>query len=153
LRPVGDEDLAFLRRVYSSTRTEELAVTGWDDATKEAFLAQQFAAQHAHYLGNYEGATYDVVIVDGEPAGRLYVARWDDEIRVMDVALLPEHRGRGVGTRLLESLLEEGERSGKKVSIHVERANPAVALYERLGFEPVEEKGVYVLMERVSAGE
>lgn len=133
--------------MYASTRAEELAVTGWDDATMAAFIAHQFAAQHTHYMSNYEGASYDVILVHGEPAGRLYVARWGGEIRVMDVALLPAHRGKGIGSFLLESILAEAAASKRKVSVHVERANPAMTLYRRLGFELVEEKEVYVLME------
>jgi GNAT superfamily N-acetyltransferase len=147
LRPARPSDEDFLRRVYASTREEELAPTGWDDATKEAFLAQQFRAQHEHYVANYEGAAFDIVLVEGEPAGRLYVMRWPETIRVMDISLLPGHRGRGIGARLLERLMDEASAVGKPVTIHVERNNRAMTLYERLGFEEVEERGVYVLME------
>ncbi len=86
--------------------------------------------------------------VDGVPAGRLYVARWPGEIRVMDIALLPEFRGRGIGSRLLRAIIEEAESSRCAVSIHVERMNPALSLYERLGFRLREDKGVYLLLER-----
>ena len=146
LRPVVPADMGFLYRVYASTREDELAVTGWDDATKSAFLQQQFRAQHEHYLANYDGATYDVIAVDDDPAGRLYVARWEREIRVMDISLLPELRGRGIGGSLLRTLLEEGARTRKDVTVHVEHANRARELYRRLGFEDVHEQGVYVLM-------
>ena len=148
LRAARPEDEDFLRRVYGSTRTEELAVTGWDEATKDAFIAHQFDAQDKHYRTNYEGASYHVVLVDGEPAGRLYVARWPEEVRVMDVALLPEYRGRGVGSTLLAEVIEEAESAGKAVSVHVERANPALSLYRRFGFEEAGEHGVYLLMKR-----
>lgn len=146
LRPARDDDAAFLRAVYGSTREEELEPTGWTREQKDWFIDQQFRAQDKYYKEHYEGATYDVVVVDGEPAGRLYVARWEDEIRIMDVALLPEFRGRGIGERLLEPLLAEGADAGIPVSIHVERSNRAMSLYLRLGFAPVEERGVYVLM-------
>lgn len=148
LRPARPEDEDFLRRVYGSTRAEELAATGWDEAMKEAFVAQQFDAQRTHYLSNYESATYEVILVDDAPAGRLYVARWPDEIRVMDIALLPEFRGRGIGTRLLHDLLAEADVAGKIVSIHVERNNPALSLYRRLAFEEAGERGVYLLLKR-----
>jgi ribosomal protein S18 acetylase RimI-like enzyme len=147
LRPVEPDDMEFVARVYASTRAEELAPTGWDEATTNAFLSQQFRAQHDYYLENYENASYDVVLVDGEPAGRLYVARWPEEVRVMDISLLPAHRGRGAGERLLRALMDEAARAGKKVSVHVERQNRALELYRRLGFEEVEDRGVYVLME------
>ena len=146
LRPARDEDRDFLRAVYGSTREEELAPTGWAREQKDAFIAHQFHAQDTYYKQHYEGATYDVVLVDGEPAGRLYVARWKAEIRIMDIALLPRFRGHGIGERLLAPLLREGEEAGKTVSIHVEQSNRAVSLYRRLGFVEVGEHGVYKLM-------
>lgn len=146
-RPITDEDLPFLARLYASTRQEELAVTPWTEEQKQAFLQQQFEAQHRHYQEHYPEASFDVLQVDGEAAGRLYVSRWTREIRIVDIALLPEYRNRGIGSRVLEDLLDEGRRSGKSVSIHVEKSNPALRLYERLGFEPIEDKGVYLLME------
>lgn len=146
-RPITDDDLPFLSRLYASTREEELSVTPWSDDEKRTFLTQQFEAQHRHYREYYADASFDVLLVDGEPAGRLYVSRWSDEIRIVDVALLPEYRNRGIGGRVLEDLLDEGRRTGKAVSIHVEKNNPALRLYERLGFEPIEDKGVYLLME------
>src|SRR6185437_16635571 len=104
-------------------------------------------AQDAYYREHYASAAFDVIEVDGEPAGRLYVARWDHDIRIIDIALLPEYRGRGIGTALLRELLAEAAADGKRLSIHVELNNPARRLYERLGFVQVEERGVYLLME------
>lgn len=147
-RPIREEDHDFLRRLYASTRDEELAqVTDWSAEQKEAFLSQQFEAQHHHYQKYYPEASFDLILDDGEPIGRLYVSRWEREIRLVDVALAPEARGRGIGTSLLRDLLAEGERTGKTVSIHVERFNPALRLYRRLGFREIEEKGPYFLME------
>lgn len=127
---------------------EELAVVPWDDAQKDAFLRMQFDAQDAWWHENYGDASFDVILVEGEPAGRLYVHRGPSEIRIVDVALLPEHRGGGVGTRLLGDLLAEANEAGKSVTIHVERMNPALRLYERLGFSVAEDKGVYLFLER-----
>jgi ribosomal protein S18 acetylase RimI-like enzyme len=148
LRPAGDHDYDFFRRVFASTRAEELELVPWSDEQKRAFLAQQFAAQSAHYAEHYADASFDVILVDGEPAGRLIVARREGAILIVDIALLPEHRSRGVGTRLLSALIDEAEASGRKLSIHVEMHNPARTLYERLGFRPVGVEGVYVRMER-----
>jgi ribosomal protein S18 acetylase RimI-like enzyme len=133
--------------VYASTRTEELAPLAWTEGEKAAFLRMQFAAQHRYYRESYTSSRFDVVLVDGRPAGRLYVARWPEEIRVIDVALLPEFRRRGVGTALLRMLLDEGAERGLPVRIHVERQNPALALYERLGFRLLEDRGVYLFLE------
>jgi GNAT superfamily N-acetyltransferase len=148
LRPIDDGDLPFLRGLYASTREEELAGVDWPAAQLEAFLDQQFAAQHRWYQEQYEGASFDVVEVAGEPAGRLYVARWPTEVRLVDVSLLPAWRGRGVGTALLQAVIAEASAAGKPVSIHVERMNRALGLYARLGFRLREDKGMYLLLER-----
>lgn len=147
LRPIGPDDMDFLLRVYRSTREEELAmVVDWTEEMKDAFIQQQFNAQHVWYQEHYQGATFDIVLVDGVPAGRLYVHRRPDEIRLVDIALLPEFRKGGLGTSILQDLLAEVRAAGKPVTIHVEVYNPAMRLYERLGFKPVEDRGVYRLM-------
>ncbi len=146
LRPITGADMPFLERVYASTRTDELAVTNWSAAQKEAFCRMQFNAQHEHYQRHYSGASFSVIECDEIAVGRLYVDRWTREIRIVDIAILPEHRGRGIGTRLLGNLQEEARFNGKLLSIHVERLNPALRLYERLGFRILEDKGVYLLM-------
>ena len=109
----------------------------------------QFELQHSQYHENYTHTTYEIVLVDGEPAGRLYVSRWENELRIVDIALVPEFRGRGVGGGLLRELLDEADAAGKRVTIHVERENPALELYRRLGFAVKEEVGgLYLLLER-----
>ncbi len=151
LRTIQAEDRDFLFHVYASTRAEELALTDWDETQKQTFLTQQFEAQHHHYQTHYQGARFDLVLLDGEPIGRLYVARWKEEIRIMDIALLPAFRNRGIGSGLLCDLLEEAAVTGKRLTIHVERYNPALRLYRRMGFEPVGETGVYLLLAVESA--
>jgi GNAT superfamily N-acetyltransferase len=147
LRPISPADRDFLRRVYAGTRAEELALVDWDDAQKDAFLTMQFEAQHAYYQENYPRAAFGVILLDHQPIGRLYLDRRADEIRIIDIALLPEHRRRGIGLAFLEAILAEGARAGLLVTIHVERFNPAMRLYDRLGFQTIEDKGVYLLME------
>ncbi len=147
LRPIAPQDDEFLYRVYASTRQEELAQVNWDAAQKEAFLRMQFEAQAKYYSENYIGAQFQIVLLDDTPVGRLYVARWAKEIRIMDIALLPEYRGRGIGSVLLKDILAEGQAHGVSVTIHVERLNPARHLYDRLGFRLAEDKGIYYLLE------
>jgi ribosomal protein S18 acetylase RimI-like enzyme len=108
----------------------------------------QFDAQRRHYSAYYRDAAHDLVVVEGEPAGRLYVARDKDEILVVDIALLPEHQRRGIGSALLAELLAEADETGKTLSLHVEHRNPARRLYERLGFVTVADEGVYLRLER-----
>ena len=148
LRPATAADVEFQARLYASTREAELEPVPWTAEQKAGFLAQQFAAQSAHYAKHYADASFDIVLVEGRPAGRLIVYRGEHDIRIVDVALLPEHRGRGIGTALLRPILDEASESGRKVSIHVERFNPAQRLYRRLGFEAAGDEGVYLLMER-----
>jgi ribosomal protein S18 acetylase RimI-like enzyme len=149
LRPAAPGDRAFLVDLYAAVREPELAHVPWDDATRRTFVEHQFRAQDAHYRQHYPGARLDVIEVDGEPAGRLYVHRGPRDIRIMDIALAPEFRGRAIGSGLLRRLISEAGATGRTLSIHVEVNNPARRLYERLGFRPAGEHGVYLLLERV----
>jgi RimJ/RimL family protein N-acetyltransferase len=148
LRPITAEDREFLYRCYASTRIEELSVLDWSDADKEQFLRMQFQAQSVHYEKHYPSAQFQIILVDDQPAGRLYVGRWEKEIRIIDITLLPPFRGHGTGTVLLQTVFDESAAAGKPVSIHVEKNNRARRLYERLGFRLKEDVGVYDLMER-----
>lgn len=146
-RPVEDVDRPFLARLYASTRQEELAPVPWSAAEKEAFLAMQFDAQDRFYAEHFGDGDFRVVLVDGEPAGRLYLDPRPDEIRVVDIALLPAFRRRGIGRGLMRQVMSTAAASGRCVRIHVERNNPALRLYRRLGFREVDDQGVYLLME------
>jgi GNAT superfamily N-acetyltransferase len=147
LRPVADADEAFLLDVYAGTRADELALVDWDEAQKAAFVRMQFDAQHAYYREQYPDAAFDVILLDGEAAGRLYVNHSPSEIRIVDIALLPGRRGQGIGSALLAQVQDEAARAGKPLRIHVERFNPALRWYQKLGFAPVADRGVYLLME------
>jgi ribosomal protein S18 acetylase RimI-like enzyme len=148
LRPRSEADLAFLGRLYASTREEELAAVDWPAEQKTAFLLDQFGKQHAHYLQHYPRAQWLVIERDGQPVGRIYVEQTRVEIRLMDIALLPAERNRGVGTALTQALLAHADRAGLPVTLHVEPFNPALRMYVRLGFERREERGYYFFMER-----
>ena len=145
-RPITDADLPFLSALYASTRTEELRIVDWSEGQKTAFLRQQFEAQHAHYQKHYRGSDFLVIEREGDAIGRLYLARWAREHRVVDISLLPEHRRKGWGAALLNDLLDEAAAVGKPVTIHVEKFNPAMSLYRRLGFVTAGEQGAYDLM-------
>ncbi len=147
LRPVTPDDEPFLYRVYAGTREDELAPLGWDETQRASFLRMQFKAQHAFYQEQFPSADFEIILAADRPIGRLYVDRRDDEIRIVDIALLPEHRNAGIGSALLDDLLTEAAAASKPVRIHVERFNPALRLYQRLGFIQVGDNGVYYLME------
>lgn len=147
-RKINENDFPFLRKVYRSTREEELSRSGMSEDDKKRFIEFQFNAQHSYYLQTYKNAEFNLIILDDKPAGRIYLWRTETQIRIMDIALLPDFQGKGVGTRILQTILQESEISGKKVSIHVEYFNPALRLYERLGFQKVDDSGIYFYMER-----
>lgn len=148
LCPIEADDKPFLYRLYASTREKELAVVDWSETQKDAFLHMQFEAQHKYYRQHYRETTFDLIVLDDEPVGRLYLARWPDEFRIVDIALLPEWRNQGIGSRLLQDILQEAQEAGLPVSIHVECFNPALHLYYRLGFKKIADKGVYYLLEK-----
>ena len=147
LRPATADDEPFLRRLYATTREHELSLVAWTDDQKTAFVEMQFAAQHRHYHEHYHDTSYDVILLDAEPVGRLYVARWTSEICIVDISLLPQFCNRGLGTTLLRELQDEARAAGKPLRIHVERFNPALRLYQRFGFTQIEDKGVYLFLE------
>ena len=149
-RPISPDDQAFLLEVYASTRREELALVDWDEDKKARFLQMQFAAQHQYYQDYYTETDFLIILLDELPVGRLYLARWPGEIRIVDLALLSAHRNAGIGTRILQDILAEARRAGKPVRIHVEKLNPALRLYERLGFTRIADKGVYWFLEWAS---
>ncbi len=147
LRPVADDDLPFLGDIYDAYRRAEVEAFGWPPATRSAFLADQFVLQHRHYITAYPGAAFSVVTVKGEDAGRLYLYRGVGDMRIVDIAFLPAWCNRGIGGALIKAVMADAGARGDKVSIHVERSNPAQRLYRRLGFGQAGEAGPYVLLE------
>lgn len=145
-RPVGPADEPFLLAVYASTREEELALTGWTDQQRNAFLKMQFDAQHVHYRGQYPAARYLIIQLNQNPVGRIYIAETDDEIRVLDVTVLPEYRGGGIGTAIIRQLMQTAAAAGKPLGIYVETYNRSLGLFERLGFVRSGEAGYSFLM-------
>jgi ribosomal protein S18 acetylase RimI-like enzyme len=147
LRPALPEDESFLLEVYASTRAQEMALVPWDDEQRKSFLTMQFTAQHSHYREQYPDASYSLICLDDLPVGRLYVLREGDQIRILDITVLPEFRNRGIATPLLQDLIHEAAESGKNLRIYVETYNPSLRLFERLGFKSIAEEGINLLME------
>ena len=148
LRPAGPDDHEFLLAVYASTRAEEMALVPWTDEQRQAFVEWQFAAQQDHYAKHYPGANHDIITSDDRPVGRLYVARLDHEIRIIDITILPAERNAGIGSYLIKQLLDEADRTGRITRINVEEFNPSLSLFNRLGFSPSEQNGIHLLLLR-----
>lgn len=146
-RLMTDADLPFVAALYASTRAEELALSGWTEQQRHAFLDQQHRAQHHHYQTYYSGLEWLILEYGGLAIGRLYLAEWTREFRIVDISLDENHRNRGFGRAILEDVMVIAAACGKCVSIHVEKVNPARRLYDRLGFVPIEDKGIYDLFE------
>lgn len=147
LRPETDADVPFAMRLYASTREEELAQVGWSDEQKSLFLAQQFTAQRHHYKTQMV-CDFHVIEHHGEPVGRLYLEGRQTIVSIVDIALMPGARGQGTGRVIIEALIEAAAQTGLGVGIFVEKFNPALRLYQRLGFTMVRELEVYLEMEK-----
>ena len=144
--PCANDD-EFLLRVYSATRTEEMAMVPWSEEQKHAFLEMQFNAQRQSYLELFPEAEHNVIMHDGVSAGRLIVDRNGERILLVDIALLPEHRNQGIGSRLISELKTEAEKGGKPLWLDVETFNPVRLFYERIGFRKIDETGFYWRLE------
>ena len=146
LRPVAAADDGFILQVYASTRAQEMAQVPWNAEQKEAFVRMQYAAQKQHYAAEFPRASHDIIYVDATPVGRIYLDRREDALHILDVTVLPQHRGQGAGEVLLRRLLHEADSLGKPVTIYVESFNPSLRFFERLGFQKDHEKGFHLLM-------
>jgi len=146
-KPVLPEDESFLFEVYASTRAEELAPLGLSEDQQASFLTMQFKAQQQDYQKRFPDRDHRVILLGDLPIGYLHLATSDDEIRILDVALKPEHRNKGLGARLMTDLLKQATEAHKCVRVYVERFNPALRLFERLGFACAADIGTHYLLE------
>lgn len=147
LQPASFEDSDFLFHVYASGRAQELAALPWTKSQKSEFLTMQFSAQSSAYQIQFPDLIHSLILDRGVPIGRLLVERRESEIRLVDLCLLPEHRGQGIGTELIGQLIQEACETQLPLRLHVEAFNPARRLYDRLGFLPLADRGVYIEME------
>lgn len=147
LRPVQDSDDEFLLKVYSSTREQEMAQVPWTAEQKQQFVRMQYEAQKNHYAVQHPDASHEIICLEGDAAGRLYMDRTGEKFHILDITLLPEHRNRGAGSFLLRQIMAEAKEAGKPVSIFVETFNPSLRLFQRLGFTPIQQEGFHLLLQ------
>jgi ribosomal protein S18 acetylase RimI-like enzyme len=151
--PITPGDAEVNYRIYYSTREEELRKSGWTEEEKEKFVRMQFELQQKQYTSCYRGAAFNLILLGDATAGRLFIHETACEIRIMDIAILPEYRNKGIGTAVLNGIISTAEQKNKRASIHVEIYNPARRLYERLGFTISELRGMYYFMEYIPDAE
>jgi ribosomal protein S18 acetylase RimI-like enzyme len=150
LRPATTADTELLVAVYAASRADELDRATWQPGQREAFERMQFELQDRQYRAAHPQGSFDVVEVDGQPAGRLYLSERserEDDIRIVDIALLPALQGQGLGSALVRAVTDRAAAGGRSVSLHVEIGHRAAGLYERLGFRQVEDRGIRRLLE------
>jgi ribosomal protein S18 acetylase RimI-like enzyme len=147
LRDATAEDAELLYRIYASTREEELSLLSWSEPETIAFLRSQSDAQLREYSSRFPQSGYQIIMLGDVPVGRFFVSHSPAEIRIVDLAILPTFRDRGFGQYLIREVLEEGERTGKPIRLHVEEYNRALRLYQRLGFVSIGRLGIYLELE------
>lgn len=146
-RPVTDDDREVLLEIYKASREIELSMTNWAPELRRRFCEIQLDAQTAHYKELYPDASHQIILVDEIPAGRTYVHRGDDQIAILDLAILAEFRGRGIGTSVIKRLQAEAEASSRFLRVYLEDFNPAQKLFITLGFRPVEDEQINIRYE------
>lgn len=147
LRDETEQDSAFLQQLYAQTRATEMAYFPWTDEQKNAFLTMQFDLQRRHYRENYPNTQFAIILLDNNPVGRWYLQCRTDNFHLIDISLLADYRNQGIGRYLLKTLIAKAQTKQKNIRLHVETTNPALRLYQRLGFSVVEECGFHWLME------
>ena len=148
LRALHSDDMAFIERLYAGSRAEEMSRSGWPAEHIASFLSQQFHAQHAYYQAHYSDGELLIIELDGQAIGRLYMFWGPTTLNLIDITLLPEFQGRGIGSALIEAQLRRADQQGLKVELFVESYNPAQRLYGRLGFHVCGDSGVYLKLRR-----
>jgi ribosomal protein S18 acetylase RimI-like enzyme len=152
LRPANAKDEEFLLNLFISTRSDEFRLVTLEKKQKEALIAMQFKAQSGQFFMSYPQAQNSIILWNGDPIGRILIDRGETEFTLVDIALLPAHRNRGIGTALLKDLITEAANAGRPIRLHVVSSNSAKRLYERLGFCQVGGDAAYVEMRWAPGG-
>jgi len=148
LRALETGDMEFIEHLYATSRADEMSHSGWPAEQIASFLKMQFHAQHTYYQQHFAGSEFHIVELDGERVGRIYIFFGNTCAVLIDIALLPEFQKRGIGTGLLEELLRRADERDLPIELSVEPYNPALQLYQRFGFEVINQTGVYLRMRR-----
>ncbi|MDD0977132.1 GNAT family N-acetyltransferase [Pseudomonas fontis] len=150
-RPTSQGDMAFLQHLYATTRAAEMSHSGWPAAQIDEFLTQQFNAQHQYYQAHFPDGEFWLIEREGQAIGRLYLFWGKTALNLIDIALLPACCGQGLGSRIIQTLVQRAHACGLAIELSVEYYNPAQRLYARLGFLPIADSGVYRRLRREAA--
>ncbi|GAB7529234.1 GNAT family N-acetyltransferase [Pseudomonas sp. 3A(2025)] len=140
--------MAFIERLFAGSRLAEVSRCGWSTEQIAAFLSQQFHAQHTYYQAHYAEADFWIIEHEGQPIGRIYLFWGPSIVNLIDITLLPEYQGHGIGSALIDAQLRRADELGLRMNLYVEAFNPAKRLYDRLGFIQCGDTGVYLQMRR-----
>ncbi|MGE7988439.1 GNAT family N-acetyltransferase [Lysinibacillus fusiformis] len=146
LKSITKEDEAFLYEIYASTRKQEVDSWGWSAEQKALFLEMQWRAQQASYNQRFPRASHWKIVVDAERVGRFLTEEQPEFRHLIDIALLPNYQGKGIGTHLIVQLQKMAKEQRKAVVLQVLKTNSARDLYERLGFQVFQEDEIYMKM-------
>lgn len=144
LRLASPADVPFLKAVFAATRTVELSYLA--ENQREPFIEMQFNMQQQNYRLNYPAAENNIILCGREPIGRILVDRGPRNFVLVDIAIAEEFRNRGVGSYLIRKLMNEAGALQKPLELSVFKSNPALRLYQRLGFSLVKDDGLYLIM-------
>jgi len=147
LREVSSLDEEFLLDLYRSVREAEMAMVPWTDEQRLAFVRHQYAAQRNHYRTEYPAAQHSILLKDDVPVGMLYIDFTQADVKIMDLIISPSSRNLGIGSSLLKVLQSEASRLQKPITVFVDQQDRSIKLFDRLGFKPVEEQGMHILLE------
>lgn len=145
MSPVTHSDESFLFDLYADTRKEELAFVPWNEEQKTAFLRQQFETQYQYYTAKYPTASFQILLLDSEKIGRLYISAGEKVIKILDLSIIPEKRNQGIGGSIIAEIVESAHAANKEIEIHLEVYNRSASLFARHGFKVADSDGIYQL--------
>ena len=139
-RPVNDNDIDFLLELYATTRSDIQQLIDWSPAQKANFIRMQFEAQHLHYKTHFPNTRFSVILdSDDRRIGRYYLCLATNEVRVIDIAILPAHQRQRIGSAIITETMEKSRVAKLPLRLHVEKTNPALNWYLQMGFNEIEE--------------
>ena len=148
VRAITPADDTFLMCLYGDTREDELSQAGnLTPEQKAAFVEMQYLAQTRYFQDKYPNASFDLLLVGSTPIGRRYVDRQKEVINIIDLTLKPERRGNGIGTKIMNEIMEEAREKKLVITLYLQKTEKCWNLFERMGFRSIADDGVNFLME------